>query len=253
MNKIFAGKVVLVTGAASGIGKVTARAFAEQGAKVVVSDYAEREGLESTRGLVDAGFPARFIKADVTKADEVKQLLSEIERVHGHLDCAINNAGVDGPRSRVADYPEDQWDEVVEVNLKGVFLCMKYEIPLMLRNGGGSIVNMASVAGVTGFVAHSAYTASKHGVIGLTKTAALEYSKSGLRVNAVCPCYTQTPMVERLAREEPGLQARLQTRIPLGRLGKPEEIAAAVLYLCGEQAAFITGQSLIIDGGIMAE
>jgi NAD(P)-dependent dehydrogenase (short-subunit alcohol dehydrogenase family) len=160
---------------------------------------------------------------------------------------------VDGVRARTADYPEQTWMQVLEVNLTGVFLCMKYEIPLMLRARKGVIVNMSSVAGVTGFVGHSAYTASKHGVIGLTKTAALEYAKTGIRVNAICPCYTRTPMVERMVSLRPGLEAKLQGRIPMGRLGTAEEVAAAAVYLCSDQAAFITGHSLMMDGGIMAE
>jgi NAD(P)-dependent dehydrogenase (short-subunit alcohol dehydrogenase family) len=253
MSRAFEGKVVLITGGASGIGRVAARAFAREGARVVLSDLAADGGQETARIIAADGGTASFVRADVTSAPDVKAMISEVERTYGRLDFAVNNAGIDGVRARTADYPEETWSQVVAVNLTGVFLCMKFEIPLMLRQRGSSIVNLASVAGVTGFPAHCAYTASKHGVIGLTKTAALEYAKSGLRVNAVCPCYTRTPMLERMLQAKPDLDAKLQARVPLGRLGTPEEIAAAILYLCTESASFITGHSLIMDGGIVAE
>ena len=251
--KPFDGKVVLITGGASGIGRVAARAFADEGARVVVSDRTEDEGRETVRKVSEAGGQATFVQAEVTNSSEVRALLQEVERACGRLDFALNNAGIDGSRARTADYPEEIWSEVVNVNLTGVFLCMKYEIPLMLRNGGGVIINMSSVAGVTGFPEHSAYTASKHGVIGLTKTAALEYAKQGIRVNALCPAYTRTPMVDRIVQSKPGLEAKLQSRVPIGRLGTPEEISAAAVYLCMPSASFITGHSLVLDGGIMAE
>jgi len=253
MSRAFDGKVALITGGASGIGRVAARAFAREGARVVVSDLTVEGGEETARMIAADGGTALFVKADVTQAADVKAMLLEVERTSGRLDFAVSNAGIDGVRARTADYPETTWSQVVAVNLTGVFLCMRYEIPLMLRQRGSSIVNLASVAGVTGFPAHSAYTASKHGVIGLTKTAALEYAKSGLRVNAVCPCYTRTPMLERMLRVKPDLDAKLQARVPLGRLGTPEEIAAAILYLCTDSAAFITGHYLVMDGGIVAE
>jgi len=253
MTQSFDGKVALVTGGASGIGRVAAQAFAREGASVLVSDR-ETEGCrETVRLITEAGGKASFVKTDVTRSSEVKAMIAEAQRAYGKLDFALNNAGIDGARARTADYPEDIWAQVLDVNLTGVFLCMKYEIPLMLQNGGGVIINMSSVAGVTGFVAHSAYTASKHGVIGLTKTAALEYAKAGIRVNAICPCYTRTPMVERLVSVEPNLAERLKSRIPLGRLGTPEEIAAAAIYLCSDAGSFINGHSLLMDGGIMAE
>ena len=253
MSRSFDGKVALITGGASGIGRVAARAFAHEGANVVVSDQAAEGGQETARMIIGDGGQATFVRADVTKASEVKAMMLEVERAYGKLDFAVNNAGIDGARAPTADYPEETWSQVVAVNLTGVFLCMKYEIPLMLRQGGSAIVNLASVAGVTGFPAHCAYTASKHGVIGLTKTAALEYAKAGLRVNAVCPCYTRTPMLERIVKAKPDLEAKLQARVPMGRLGTPEEIAAAVVYLCTESASFITGHALVMDGGIVAE
>ena len=253
MSRAFDGKVALITGGAYGIGREAARAFAREGARVVVTDLAVEDGEETARIITKDGGTASFVRADVTQAADVKALLHEVERSCGRLDFALNNAGIDGVRARTADYPEDTWSQVVAVNLTGVFFCMKYEIPLMLRQRGSSIVNLSSVAGVTGFPAHSAYTASKHGVVGLTKTAALEYAKAGLRVNAVCPCYTRTPMLERMLRTKPDLDAKLQARVPLGRLGTPEEIAAAAVYLCTENASFITGHALVMDGGIVAE
>jgi len=253
MTKSFAAKVVLIAGGASGIGRVAAGAFAEHGASVVVSDQAVAGGEETVRMITKAGGKSVFVKADVTQSPQVKALILEVARAYGRLDFALNNAGIDGARANTAEYPEAIWTDVMNVNLTGVFLCMKYEIPLMLRQAGGVIINLSSVAGVTGFPAHAAYTASKHGVIGLTKTAALEYAKQGLRVNALCPAYTRTPMIERIVREKPDLEAKLQSRIPLGRLGTPEEIAAAAIYLCTDSASFITGHALVMDGGIMAE
>jgi NAD(P)-dependent dehydrogenase (short-subunit alcohol dehydrogenase family) len=253
MTGSFDGKVALVTGGASGIGRVAAQAFAREGASVLVSDVDIEGARETVRLIQDSNGKAAVTKTDVTQASEVKAMFSEVTRNFGKLDFALNNAGIDGDRARTADYSEETWAKVVNVNLTGVFLCMKYEIPLLLENKGGAIVNMSSVAGVTGFVGHSAYTASKHGVIGLTKTAALEYAKQGIRVNAVCPCYTRTPMVERIVSMDPGLAEKLRNRIPMGRLGTPEEIAAAVIYLCSDAGSFINGHSLMMDGGIMAE
>lgn len=253
MSNAFAGKVALITGGGSGIGRVAALTFAQRGARVVVCDVAVENGEETSRLVRTAGREAVFVKADVTRGAEVNALVAEIDRTQGRLDFAINNAGIDGVRARTADYPEDTWAQVMNINLTGVFLCMKYEIPLMLRHGGGVIINMGSVAGVTGFVGHSAYTASKHGVIGLTKTAALEYAKSGIRVNAICPCYTRTPMVDRMVHLRPDLEDKLKSRIPMGRLGTAEEVAAAAVYLCTAEASFITGHTLMMDGGIMAE
>jgi NAD(P)-dependent dehydrogenase (short-subunit alcohol dehydrogenase family) len=253
MTPSFHGKVALITGGASGIGREAAVAFAEHGASVMVSDQMTAGGEETVQIIGKAGGKSIFVQADVTQPAHVKALLQEVERAYGRLDFALNNAGVDGVRANTADYPEQTWIDVINVNLTGVFLCMKYEIPLLLRQPGGVIVNLSSVAGVTGFPGHAAYTASKHGVIGLTKTAALEYAKRGLRINAICPAYTRTPMVERIMREKPDLQTKLQSRIPIGRLGTPQEIAAAAIYLCSDSGSFITGHSFIMDGGIMAE
>ena len=180
-------------------------------------------------------------------------MVQETVNAFGRLDFALNNAGVDGVRARTAAYPEEVWHQVINLNLTGVFLCLKFELPVMVKQGRGVIVNMSSVAGVTGFPGHAAYTASKHGVIGLTKTAALDYAKAGIRVNAICPAYTRTPMLTRMLEQHSDLEAKLVSRVPLRRLGTAEEIAQAAIYLFSEAGAFITGHSLLLDGGIMAE
>ena len=252
MTRLFEGKVALVTGGASGIGRVAALAFANKGAKVVVSDVAVADGETTAQLIKQNGGQAIFVKADVTNGREIEALICATVQTFGRLDFAFNNAGIDGVRAQTADYPEATWTEVININLTGVFLCMKFEIPVMLRQSGGVIVNMASVAGVIGFPGHSAYTASKHGVIGLTKTAALEYAKAGIRVNALCPTYTRTPMLERIIASKPDLESKLTARVPIGRLGTPEEIAAAAMFLCSDAAAFITGHAMMMDGGITA-
>jgi NAD(P)-dependent dehydrogenase (short-subunit alcohol dehydrogenase family) len=253
MMKQFSGKVALVTGGASGLGRVTALALAHEGARVVVADIAVDEGEATVRLIADAGGQGLFVKADVTQSNEVEAMVQATLKAYGRLDLALNNAGIDGVRARTAKYPEDVWHQVINLNLTGVFLCLKYELPVMVAQGGGVIINMSSVAGVTGFPGHAAYTASKHGVIGLTKTAALDYAKAGIRVNAICPAYTRTPMLSRMLEQKPELEAKLIARVPLGRLGTAEEIAQAAIYLFSDAAAFITGQSLVMDGGIVAE
>lgn len=253
MKQAFSGKVALVTGGASGLGRVSAIALAKEGAKVVVADVMASEGQATVQMIIEAGGEAVFTKADVTNSTEVQTMVEKCVQAFGRLDFALNNAGIDGVRARAADYPEEVWHQVININLTGVFLCMKFELPVMLKQGSGVIINMASVAGVTGFPGHAAYTASKHGVIGLTKTAALDYAKAGIRINAICPAYTHTPMLARMLKQKPELEAKLVSRVPLGRLGTAEEIALAVLYLFSSAAAFITGHSLVMDGGIMAE
>jgi len=247
-----AGKVALVTGGASGIGRDCVLALAAAGASVVVADVDEANGAKFATELARARAKALFLPADVTCPDQVQALLASVTRRFGRLDFALNNAGIDGARAPTGEYPTDTWDRVIAVNLTGVFLCLKHELEIMARQRHGVIVNMASVAGLTGFVGHAAYTAAKHGVVGLTRTAALEYARHGIRVNAVCPSYTQTPMLERVARRIPGLKARLSSIAPLGRLCTPGEIAEAVLYLFSDRAAFMTGQTLVLDGGILA-
>jgi len=253
MTQQFSGKVALVTGGASGLGRASAIALAQEGAKVAVSDVSVSEGETTARMISAAGGQAIFVRADVTNSAEVEALVQETAKTFGRLDLALNNAGIDGVRARTADYPEDAWRQVININLTGVFLCLKFELPLMVKQGSGVIINMSSVAGVTGFPGHAAYTASKHGVIGLTKTAAIDYAKAGIRVNAICPAYTRTPMLSRMLEQRPDLEAKLISRVPLRRLGTAEEVAQAVLYLFSDAAAFITGHSLVMDGGIVAE
>ncbi|MEO6183603.1 MAG: glucose 1-dehydrogenase [Verrucomicrobiota bacterium] len=253
MTKQFSGKVALVTGGASGLGRVSAIALAREGAKVLVSDVAVSEGEATAKMITAAGGQATFVKADVTKSSEVEAMVRAAIETFGRLDFAMNNAGIDGVRARTADYPEDVWDQVINLNLTGVFLCLKFELSVMVQQGSGVIVNMSSVAGVTGFPGHAAYTASKHGVIGLTKTAAIDYAKAGIRINAICPAYTRTPMLNRMLEQKPDLEAKLISRVPLRRLGTAEEIAQAAIYLFSDAAAFITGHSLVMDGGIVAE
>jgi NAD(P)-dependent dehydrogenase (short-subunit alcohol dehydrogenase family) len=249
----FSGKVVLVTGGASGLGRGSAIALAKEGAKVVVADVAASEAEATAQAITAAGGQAIFVKADVTQSSEVDAMIQTTIEAFGRLDFALNNAGIDGVRARTADYPEEVWHQVLNVNLTGVFLCMKSELAVMVKQGSGVIVNMSSVAGVTGFPGHAAYTASKHGVIGLTKTAAIDYAKVGIRINAICPAYTRTPMLDRMLGQNPALEAKLISRVPLRRLGTTAEIAQAAIYLFSDAAAFITGHSLVMDGGIMAE
>jgi NAD(P)-dependent dehydrogenase (short-subunit alcohol dehydrogenase family) len=243
-----AGKVALVTGGSSGIGRASAIAFAAADATVVVADVDDTGGQETVRRIADAGSTGLFLHADVARASEVEAMIEQTVATYGRLDCAHNNAGIEGPLGSLIDCTEEEWDRVIGVNLKGVWLCLKYEIPRMLEQGGGVIVNTASVAGLVGSLAVPIYGASKHGVVGLTRSAALTYAKSGIRVNAVCPGYIQTPMLHR----HPELEARALAREPIGRLGTPEEVAAAVVWLCSDAASFVTGHALVIDGALLA-
>lgn len=247
------GKVALVTGGSSGIGRATALALAREGAKVVVADVMVEGGQETVRLLTATGGQGLFVKTDVSRAAEVEALIGRAVATYGRLDCAFNNAGVEGAFVTTSEYSEADWDRVLTINLKGVWLCMKYEIAHMLRQGGGAIVNTASGAGLVGVPNLSAYVASKHGVVGLTKTAALEYAKAGIRVNAVCPGVIQTPMVARLTSNRPDLSEALVAAEPMGRTGRPEEVAAAVVWLCSDAASFVTGHALSVDGGYVAQ
>ena len=247
------GKVALVTGASSGIGRASALAFAREGAKVVVSDVNIDGGQETVRLIKGNGGEAIFVKTDVSQAAEVEALVQQTVAAYGRLDCAHNNAGVEGALVTTAEYTEEEWDRVLSINLKGAWLCLKYEIALMLSQRGGSIVNTASGLGLVGLAMYPAYVASKHGVIGLTKTAALEYAKSGIRVNAVCPGVIQTPMIDRVLTRHPQLAELLTATEPVGRLGKPEEIAEAAVWLCSDAASFVTGHAMAVDGGYLAQ
>ena len=247
------GKVVLVTGAGSGIGRATALVFAREGAKVVVSDIVVEGGEETVQQIKAAGGEAIFVKADVSKAADVEALITQTVETYGRLDCAFNNAGIEGGVKPTIDCTEEEFDRTIAVNLTGVWLCMKYEIQQMLSQGGGAIVNTASVAGLVGFPGLPDYVASKHGVLGLTKTAALEYAKSGIRVNAVCPGVIQTPMVERGAQLSPGFDELAVSMEPVGRFGQPSEIGEAVVWLCSDAASFVTGHPMTVDGGLVAQ
>ena len=253
MTTRFSDKVVLVTGGAAGIGEATARAFAAEGAKVVVSDVAEPEGQAVAAGIAEQGGDAMFVPCDVSRAADVRALVQRIIDTHGRLDCAFNNAGVDLEDSKLADGSEETFDRLMDVNVKGVWLCMKHEIEAMLNQpGGGVIVNTASVAGLGAAPKMAVYSASKHAVIGLTKSAAVEYARKGIRVNAVCPAVIDTDMFRRAAEADPRKREGAMNMHPVGRLGQADEIAQAVLYLCSEGAGFSTGVALPVDGGYTA-
>ncbi len=236
-----------------GIGRATALAFAREGAKVAVADLNVVGGEETVQLVTAAGGDAFFVQADVSQAAAVEAMVSKTVETYGRLDYAHNNAGVEGVLTRTAEHTEEDWEPVIRINLKGVWLCMKYEIQQMLSQGGGAIVNTASVAGLVGFRYGPAYVASKHGVNGLTKTAALEYAKAGIRVNAVCPGVIKTPMFERGVQKNPRLEERFATVHPIGRIGKPEEIGRAVVWMCSEAASFVTGIQMPVDGGFVAQ
>jgi NAD(P)-dependent dehydrogenase (short-subunit alcohol dehydrogenase family) len=249
------GKVALVTGGASGIGRATALAFAREGAKLIIADMNEEGGQQTVHMIAEHGGEATFVQVDVSRATEVAAMISRTVQTYGRLDCAHNNAGIGSrPRVLLHELSEESWDRVISINLKGVWLCMKYEIIQMCTQGGGAIVNTASIMGLVGSWSRSgAYNASKHGVVGLTKTAALEYAKSGIRVNAVCPGYIRTPLIEEALTSNPEMEAQIVARHPVGRMGRPEEIAEAVVWLCSDAASFVTGHTMTVDGGYVAQ
>lgn len=251
MEVSFKNKVALVTGGSSGIGRATAIAFARKGAKVVVVDWIEN--YETVNLIREIGSEAIFIKCDVSKIVDVEVMIAKAIVEFGRLDYAFNNAGIEGIQANTWDCTDENWDKTINVNLKGIWNCMKYEIPEMLKLGKGVIVNCASVAGLVGFEGLPAYVASKHGVVGLTKTAALECAKLGIRVNAVCPGVIQTPMIDRLTHKEKENIAQFKGFEPIGRFGLPEEVANAVVWMCTDEASFVTGHAMVVDGGFVAK
>ncbi|MGI9148486.1 MAG: SDR family oxidoreductase [Chloroflexota bacterium] len=254
MTRKLNGRVALVTGAASGIGRSTALAFANEGAKILVADVLADQGRETVDLIEAAGGEAIYVQTDVSRPADVERMVKTAVDTFGRLDCAHNNAGIEGATPAGAEFhtiPEQVWDQVLSINLKGVWLCMQMEIRHMLTQGGGTIVNTASIAGLVGGFG-GAYSAAKHGVVGLTKVAALEYATRGIRVNAVCPGVIHTPMIERVFARRPEAEQFFKAAEPIGRLGTPEEIAAAVVWLSSDAASFLTGVALPVDGGWVA-
>jgi len=253
MAGILEGKVAIITGAASGIGRATSQIFAREGAKLILADVQEDGGNETLKMTVGAGASAIFVKADVSKWNDAEAMVAKAVETYGGLDCAFNNAGIDGKMAKLAECTEETWNRTIAVNLTGVFFCMKAEIPHMLRQGGGAIVNTASAAGLTGSPGLPAYVASKHGVVGLTRAAAIEYGREKIRVNCVCPGPIRTPMLGRLLSSRPEMEQRFASAEPLKRLGEPAEIGEAVAWLCSDAASYVTGHAMSVDGGYMAK
>jgi NAD(P)-dependent dehydrogenase (short-subunit alcohol dehydrogenase family) len=243
------GKVAFVTGAASGIGRATALAFAREGANVVVADIDQRGNQETARMIEDLGGQALAVSCDVTSGADVQAALTKTVERFGRLDCAFNNAGAEQRPKLTAEIADEEWDRIITINLKGVFLCLKYEIPLLLQHGGGVIVNTSSGAGIKVFGRGAAYAAAKHGVVGLTKDAALDYAASNIRINAICPGIIDTEMMDRFTGGTPEERDRVIAQEPIGRMGRPDEIAATVVWLCSDAASFVTGHAMIADGG----
>lgn len=249
------GKTALVTGGGSGIGRAASLAYAREGAKVAVVDVNVEGGEETVQTIKESGGEAILVHADVASSADTQAMVDQAIAAYGRLDCAFNNAGISGGRERrlTAEYDEEYWDRVISINLKGVWLSMKAEIPRMVEQGGGAIVNTASIMGLVATPGSVAYMAAKHGVVGLTKAAALEYAAKGVRVNAVCPGYINTPLVRPLFDGIEGFEQRVVSRHPIGRLGEPSEIAEAVLWLSSDAASFVTGMSMPVDGGYVAQ
>jgi NAD(P)-dependent dehydrogenase (short-subunit alcohol dehydrogenase family) len=248
-NGNYTGKVAFVTGAANGIGRATALAFAREGANVVVADVSEQGNQETARMIEEIGGKAIAVKCDVARAEDVKTALDKTIEAFGRLDFAFNNAGVEQEPAAAGELDEAEWDRVVNTDLRGVFLCLKHEIPLMLKQGGGAIVNTSSGAGVKGFKGQAAYVAAKHGVVGLTRGAALDYASQNIRINAVCPGIINTPMMDRFSGGTPEGREQVIAQEPIGRMGQPEEIANAVVWLCSDASSFAVGHALVVDGG----
>ncbi len=246
-------KVVIVTGGAVGIGGAIVEKFADRGANVVIADIKAEQGERLIDTLKKKGSEAEFIWTDVSDRSEVENLMEKTVERFGRLDYAVNNAGIEGDQADTAACTEANWDRVLEINLKGVWLCMKYEIRKMLQTGGGAIVNISSVAGLVGFRNLPAYTSSKHAIIGLTRTTALEFAQKNIRINAVCPGVIQTEMIDRVTGNDPEKRKQYESMEPIGRMGRPEEVAAAVVWLCSDEASFVTGQAVPVDGAFTSE
>lgn len=252
MENSLIDKVALVTGGASGIGQATVKLFAREGAKVAIADLQVKEGQETVDQVKQAGGEAIFFACDVTKSNEVEMLVKQCVEAFGRLDCAFNNAGILGEMGKTADCTEENYDRLMAVNLKGIWLSMKYEIRQMLKQGAGVIVNTASNAGMTGQPELPIYGATKAGIVQLTRTAALEYIRHGIRINCVNPGLIWTPMVQRQTADNPGAVDKFTEEQPIGRLGQPEEIGEAVVWLCSDAASFVTGHAMNVDGGVLA-
>jgi NAD(P)-dependent dehydrogenase (short-subunit alcohol dehydrogenase family) len=252
MAGLVAGKVALVTGGGSGIGRATALKLAQEGATIMIADYIEEGATRTVKMITEAGGKASCVLADVSVTAQVQAMVAKTVETFGRIDCAFNNAGIEGRVANTVECSEEVFDRTIAINLKGVWLCMKYEIPQMLKQGGGTIVNTASIAGLVGFEGLPAYNASKHGVVGLTRTAALEYAAKNIRVNCVCPGVIRTPMVERLLDTSGFSEQDLKAGEPVGRMGKPEEIAEGVVWLLSDESSFVTGHPMTIDGGWVA-
>jgi len=250
----FEDQVVLVTGGSNGIGRATAIAFAREGARVVVSDLANQAGEETVATIRAAGGDARYVHTDVRDAEQIASLVSGTVRDYGRLDVAFNNAGIEGTQAPIAELSEENWERVIRVNLTSVFLCMKHELAQMTKQGSGAIINNASILGQVAFANASAYTAAKHGLLGLTQCAALEYAARGIRVNAVCPGFIVTPMLERAGLlDDEAVRKSIENMHAMKRMGRPEEVAEAVLFLASQKASFIAGHPLLVDGGYVAQ